>query len=74
MNTFYAITEGHNLYKTMTTYVVTKPDGYSVPNLPARPAICFTCEADNVDILFPSNFSRELNTIRRMFLNEVDYD
>lgn len=55
-------------YRLLLTHVVTKPEWYSVPNLPARPAICLTWEEDNVDICVPSYFSIELKTILRMFL------
>ena len=50
------------------TNLVTAPWEWSIPNRPARPAICLVYAELSKDIFTPSNFSKLWNTIRLMFL------
>lgn len=58
-------------YVHRVSHVVTAPWECSIPNLPARPAICLACAERSTDTSSPSNFSRVWNTIRLIFLSKT---
>ena len=55
------------------TYVVTSPWEWSLPYLPARPAICLACPEVSSDTSDPSYLYNVWNTILRILLNRNKY-